>query len=229
MPSDSCSLYFSNRSLASGPGGWLCGLILSLGLLAPPSLGAQPSFRFAAQGLDVDGLTPGGDAVLFGVVRERVPWMERVVPYAVWMTDDDGDGVASLATTGELGPKSVWAIVDLASPEPVVDGPDRDGFSVASAPPGHAFSAAATELRFIGSRLQVLLARAGSGAWTRVVTDGAVADRDGIDNGEVVLSLADLEPLAASGKPPVALRAGDVVVGVDTATLRISAETVAAQ
>ncbi|MEM7352046.1 MAG: hypothetical protein AAF657_14695 [Acidobacteriota bacterium] len=208
-------------------GGWMCWISLTLVWLLPPSVAAQPALQFAPQTVEVSGLTPGGEAVLFGVVRQSVPWMERVVPYVMWLSAEDPDGTASFSAVDELGPKSVWAVVDLTSMASRVDGPNVDAFAVGPLAGADTFSSASSELHLSGSRLQVLVTRAGQGAWSGVVVDGAASDLDGLDNGAVSLSISDLQPVAASGKPPESLQPGDVVVAVDTATLKISSETIA--
>jgi hypothetical protein len=61
------------------------------------------------------------------------------------------------------------------------------------------------------------------GAWAGVVLDGSGRDGDGAQDRRLQVLLDRLEPIGASGLPPETLGAGDVVVGIDPASLEIYA------
>jgi hypothetical protein len=181
---------------------------------------------FDSSAVVVSGVTPGGQAVLFGLTREvadyaetRVRWEEVVAA--------DATGTARYDLGRAVAPQSIWVAVDLAV-----------GASSASAPTGFVlvqgdFQGAGL-LRGLpsvpdgieGSRafLEVLVVRpgAGGGAWGVSVGDGGAADEDGAADGSLQVSLANLRPVGASGAPPSSFAPGDTIVAIDPNAMQLT-------
>ena len=85
---------------------------------------AQPQIHFLDEQIRVTGLTPGEPAVGFGVAREAVPSVERLIPRTRVIRADGIDGSAEFQLNRQVPQKSIWTVVDgitgkfaLAAPE----------------------------------------------------------------------------------------------------------------
>ncbi|HSL81913.1 MAG TPA: hypothetical protein VLF66_04005, partial [Thermoanaerobaculia bacterium] len=190
---------------------------------APPEL--EVTFEEAA--VLAAGLTPGGDAVFWSVAREPLGYHQRVVEsYGFAVVDALGEARFEPAE-GTVLLKSVWAVVDLARGGFAVAGPP--GFRLRQVPfPGRGFEVGApglvNRLRHELESLFALVVRPGVGAWRLEAWDTSEKDRDGEDDGRVLMGLEDLEPLEASGAgPPDRFARDDVIVVVDPVELRFYA------
>lgn len=171
----------------------------------PPDQGEGPPPRpvlaFAEDAVSLSGLTPGGEAVVFGVAVRAMGFHNRVERYAEVLAADEA-GEASLELSEELPPRAVWAVVDLPSGE-IATSP-TPGF------PRQAQPFPTAGLRGQGQGLDrfrhavrgahVLFVRPGeeAGAWGFIADDGSGYDLDGVQDGFVELSLEQLRPLRRS-------------------------------
>ena len=190
---------------------------------APPEL--EITFEEAA--LLAAGLTSGGDAVFWSVAREPLGYHQRVVA-SQGLTVVDALGEARFEPEeGAVLPKSVWAVADVATGGFAVGAPE--GFRLREVPfPGQGFEVGApglvNRLRHELESLFALVVRPGVGAWEIQAWDTSARDRDGEDDGRVLMALEDLEPLEAAGPgPPERFARGDVIVVIDPVSLRFYA------
>lgn len=191
---------------------------------APPEPPVRPELVFQDGAVEVQGLTPGGDVVLFGVARRALGYHQRVERVDEVLTAD-ATGFARFELSDGVAPTAVWAVIDLST-----------GTLAAGPTPGFArqvrpFPTAGLHGRggLPGSLVQsleaaqILYVRPGEGAWGAALLDGNVYDRDGADNGSFELALEDLVPVGPETplSPPVAISAGDVIVVVDSTNLSL--------
>jgi hypothetical protein len=192
----------------------------------PATAGAQPVLSFDEQVVVIEGLAPGGRAAVFGIGRGMEGFMP--VRVEVWeMVDADGEGVArlDLQLPVELAAGSVWAAVDLSAGETALAAPEGVVLHEISFPVG-GLPGGLTSLDDGRPSLGVLWVRPGtdpaaSGAWGGRIEDGGPRDGDGAQNRRLRALLDRLEPLGNGGPPPRRLAPGDVLVGIDPATLEI--------
>jgi len=182
----------------------------------------RPEIAFDADGLSLSGLTPGGEAVLFGVARRALGYHQRVERVEEVVVADEEGGARYDVPEG-VPVTAVWALVDLATGE-VSAGPSP-GFSRSVRP----FPTAGLRGRGgVPDRLaaslegaHILYVRPGEGAWGTALLDGGVYDQDGVDDGAFEVALEDLVAVGTSGPPvaPAEVAAGDLVVVVDSTDL----------
>lgn len=200
-----------------------CALVLSLVVLAVPAAAdaAAPAVRFDARSVALTGLTPSGSVAWTSVSREPQGYSTLTASRSGVATAD-ALGEATIELEGDVATASVWVVVDL----------DGGGFAVA-APQGTSFREIAFDgrsvvadpqgklNRLVHTRpyVELFLARPGVGAWATAAGEGAEGDDDGVQDGSLRITLAGLQPLAASPPPPDELAAGDVLVMVDPRTL----------
>lgn len=188
-----------------------CLLVACVGL-------AQPQITLGDNTVKATGITPGGQAVWFGVAREQGLYRIEVVTRREIVTDEDGDGVVRLDVPGGIVPMSVWAVVDLASGEIALAMPPgtesrlepfpSDGFVAGTAAgPGH--------LQLRKELQEMCLVRPGVGAWHGRAGDGAAGDGDGQPDGVVTIRPAILSSFGSAAKGIGDYRRGDVVVLVE--------------
>lgn len=199
-----------------------------LAFVYPAVLSAQPSVVIAEQSVSAAGVTPGGAVVWFSYSREPEPYTERLVRRDALLTDDDGDGAVTFALDGPVAMKSLFVAVDLATGafEAAVPG----GYEPVESPlPGHGIGAT---LRFIEAErsfVEVLLVRAGVGAWGLSAGDGGAGDGDGTPDRGVQAVLADFTPIGASPAVPEHLAPGDLVLVLDPMRMDLMGTRVASQ
>lgn len=194
---------------------------------APPEL----AISFEDASVVAGKLSPGGDALFFGVARRAMGTFHRVERY-LGAEIVDAQGEARLALEEALAPKAAWAVVDLETGAFRLAAPE--GFELVVLPfPGEGFEAGAVAGRV--DRLEhpvpwvdLVLVRPKVGAWSLRAADGSEQDRDrdrggGARPGRVVTGLEDLEPLAGGPEPPEEYAAGDVLLVIDPLDLRVYA------
>jgi len=184
----------------------------------------RPEIVFDAGGVSVAGLTPGGEAVLFGVARRALGYHQRVERVEEVLVAD-GEGSARFEMPEGVPVTAVWAVVDLTTGE-IAAGPSP-GFSRSVRPfptAGlHGRGGVPGRLSAALEGAQILYVRPGEGAWGTALLDGGVYDQDGADDGAFEVSLADLVAVGTSGTaaPPAEVAAGDLVVVVDSTDLSL--------
>jgi len=206
-----------HRGLASLP----C-LVLAGALVAPAFGGrapvAAPAVSFGDQTVIASGVTPKGQVVWFGVMRDpdhgTLEWSHDEEITA----DQSGTGTVELNIGKPIALQSIWFAVDLATGQFAVNAPT--GYPLRQFDlPSTAIPAALNHLDIPRGLLIVVLIRPGIGAWTIRAGDGAAGDSDGTADGKVDIDLTQLVPI---GSTPGALKAfspKDTLLVVDQAQM----------
>lgn len=202
------------------------GLALSMALMAQ-SLGAQapsvnPVVSFGDQTVIASGMTPKGQVVWFGVMRDldngRLDWSHDEEITA----DQSGTGTVQLDIGRPIALQSLWFAVDLATGRFGVNAPS--GYPLRQFDlPSNAISAALNHLVIPRSVLIVVLVRPGVGAWTLRAGDGAAGDSDGAVDGKVDIDCTQLLPIGSSPGAPKNFSPKDTLLVVDQAQMDLIA------
>jgi len=200
---------------------WFCGLAMAVAMV-PAAIGAEPKLILDGQEVRVEGLTPGGQAVWFGIAHERDDWITVVVRREDLLPDDDRDGAVAFKLDHGVALLSIWAVVDLATGDFAIASPegaearpvDWPGNSVVRGPRG--------ALQILQARrefLEVLLVRPGVGAWGLSLGDGGASDADARSDGTIQADLARMKAVKSDTPPPAEFLPGDVAVVIDPTTM----------
>lgn len=175
---------------------------------------AEVKITFEADAAVATGITPGGDAVWFGVSRDREEWSDHFFHWRHASSDEDRDGSVSYPREKEFPALTVLVVVDLAdgafaigtaypreSPIPPLE--------LAGAQVGP--SGTLTSFRHQGTHVDVFVARAGTGAWNASIADGGPLDQDGVADGFVTIGFASLRPAGGQTGRLDGVRVGDIV------------------
>jgi hypothetical protein len=204
------------RGLASLP------CLMLAGAMAP-RLGAQtpvvnPVVSFADHAVIASGMTPKGQVVWFGVMRDfdagTLDWSH----HEEITTDEGGMGTAQLDIGKPVALESIWFAVDLATGRFAVNAPagyPLRRFELAR----DAIPAARDRLAIRRSLLVVVLIRPGVGAWTLRAGDRAAGDSDGTADGKVDIDLTQLVPIGSSPGAPKSFLPKDTLLVVDQAQM----------
>lgn len=171
----------------------------------------------------VRGVTPGGSLAWISLSRGVQGYDTRVAREEALLLDDDGDGQVAVALAEGVPHDFIGVAVDVAS-----------GAVAAAVPAGSSdlpVPLSSYTLKADGSgglslvetpreQIELLLVRAGAGAWGGSAGDGAEGDLsaggpEAEPDGTLLASLASLQPLGASGGAPAGLDAQDVLVVID--------------
>jgi hypothetical protein len=197
------------------------------GLAAAPGP-AGPSLTFTEQGVDVDGMTPGGTVVWFGFGRD-------VVEYAAAHSQSQGTAVAdsqghaALAVPSGVPQQSVWVAVDLkngayaqASPAGFSPG----GYGLGGGALNQGSGSAADKLLDPTDFIHVLLVRPGQGAWAATVGRGGPRDESDPAEGSLKVSFANFDALVPGIPAPAKVNAKDLLVVAHPRTMEIGILTI---
>jgi hypothetical protein len=174
------------------------------------------------------GLTPGADAVVFGVAVSREGPVKRISqPSGV--VEADGTGSIRWEEDDGVPQMSIWAVVDVSTgdfdralPEGMPDNYLLDG----NGDP-------LTQGQIVSGRITggiaeaaFLVVRPGVGAWRLHVGDGGASDSDGATDGSIRVKMNDLKPLREDWGPLRNIRPGDTIVIIDPRNMAYLAERV---
>ena len=186
-------------------------LLLSL-VLAPVALG-QVSVSVPRDGaLRLDGVSVGGQVLVFGVSQDRHGLHLRTRTWETILISDATNLEIEVGTL--LTNRSIWFVEDLVSGSSVTFPVDPDQFSPLP------LDLTRQDLRQRASFLEAVLTRRGVGAWRYSGGDGGGSDADGIPDGRVKLSLTALVPVGFSPANPGPLQPNDQAFVVDTETMQ---------
>lgn len=188
--------------------------LLSRGLYAAAE--TNPQLRIEATAIVAAGFTPGGNAVVFGVVQE---------PHRYWWTLVRHAEVIPVANDGTIRyespsavDRSFWAVVDLSNGAVAVGVPEGAQLRPAAAKP-QSFRTDSAGLidAFVSSResVEILCVRPGVGAWALSNGDGGENDSDGAVNGSTMTYADAMKPLGDSPAAPASLLPHDIIIAVD--------------
>ena len=191
-------------------------------LAADPGLTAT----VGAHTVSASGLSPGGTAVFFAVLREPIPgaYMDRVSRLAKVVVDDDRDGIVTFDLGRPIPSVSIWAAVEPQNGHyGIATGPRLDITMVPIAPDALRKGAggAIDRIAFGHASLDLLYVHPGQGAWTWSAMDGDPAtDADGA-NGTTVVSLSKARPVGGGAVGITDLALGGTLVAIDPDRMEI--------
>lgn len=188
-------------------------------LLPSPRLTAAPAIQAVSTGLRATGITPGGDAVWFGVTIDTAALTRLRNRHAAIVRDTDGDG-AVLYDLPQVSRFSLLYVFDAATGEHAVfrgEGVDEE---VEYDLRGKKWRAELEDFDVHADAMELLLVRPGEGAWAMSAREGGNGDGDGRRNGKFRLKVREMASLAAeSPQPQGNVRRGDLLVIIDARTL----------
>jgi len=177
--------------------------------------------------VSVQGATPGGKVVLFGVDRvvgdDDYPttFVTREVT-----EDGDRDGTIEHQLDHRLPVRRVWVAVDLTSGAADVSIPGDNGQRVEGWRGRGLRQTGRHAVEDDRGALEILLVRPGSGAWGELVRDGGQEDEDGAVDGRLAAVLDQLAPVGGSSRAPQDFQRGDLVFAVDPVAMSLVADSV---
>lgn len=192
--------------------------------LAPRALAAEAAappgkigIAFDASFAVASGVTPGATVVWLGVSRAREEWSDHFYHWRTTTEDTDKDGIVTYPRKDGFPQMTVLVAVDLTAgaygvgatyPLGNVRPPDFSGARFDS-------TGLLTSVARSGARVDLLVVRAGVGAWAARVLDGSPLDADGLTDGTVTVGLSSLPPRAGTAASLDGLHPGDIVAMVD--------------
>ncbi len=203
----------------------LCAFIGTFLLAAIPAW-SQPTITAVPKGLLAQGITPGGRAIWWSVAHERPDSFVTIVYRLEEQTDTDLDGKVGFAFDGPLPEASLWIAIDVATGSYATYAPEDFGVAETFLPPEAAIEGSgrtpSDAFREVARPLvNVLLVRAGQGAWTLRAGDGGATDQDGID-GEISFTIDSMAPVGTSPTAPSRYAPGDRLLSIDVDQLELS-------
>lgn len=187
---------------------------------------AAPTIAPVPKGLSAQGITPGGRAIWWSVAHERPDSFVTIVHRLEEQVDTDLDGIVHFGFEGELPEASVWVVVDVVTGTYGTFAPADFGVAETPLPPE---SVVQTEGRGVSDSfrevarpmLDVLLVRAGQGAWNLRVGDEGDADQGGIE-GEISFPIDGMTSVGISPAAPAGYATGDLLLSIDIDQLELS-------
>ncbi len=203
----------------------LCAFIGTFLLAAIPGW-SQPTITAVPKGLLAQGITPGGRAIWWSVAHERPDSFVTIVYRLEEQTDTDLDGKVGFAFDGPLPEASLWLAIDVATGGYATYAPEDFGVTEDALPPEAAIEgsgrAPSDAFREVARPLvNVLLVRAGQGAWSLRAGDGGATDQDGVD-GELSFTIDSMTPVGTSPVAPSRYARGDRLLSIDIDQLELS-------
>ncbi len=196
-------------------------LVAAFALLPASWLESAPRITIKEQQVIVTGVTPGAAVAWIGVSCEEPRWVLQRFVWNRVTVDEDNDGMVVLDIGRDASPVSLWAAVDVATgesaveygeavePRPVAFPANRIGPKPAD---GDWFSDAR-------KRVEMVVVRAGVGAWHLSAGDGAQGDSDGRPDGVLRPALAAMTGALSTAPVFAGFDAGDIVLAVDPGRL----------
>jgi hypothetical protein len=164
------------------------------------------------------GITPGSDAVWFGITMDTFNSTRRLKRHAAVVADSDRDGTV-LYELPEISRFSLLFVVDAKTGEYAVfraEGVDAIEHDLR----GKTWRAGLEDFDLHADVLEVLVVRPGEGAWTTSAMEGGANDGDGRRNGKFRLKVRDMDPIVTTNnKPQSKVRRNDLLIMIDARTL----------
>lgn len=182
---------------------------------------------FESMAIVVEGVTPRGQVVLFGVERRSEMYSTTTVEVSVTI-DSDQRGMARHELQRSISPHSIYVAVDSVRGDFVAVSPDG---TVLNVPPatgigmkdkeGLEFDAFEMESHWI----QAICVRPGHGAWWLSLMDDSASDENPV-GGKVQIGASRMKALGHAEPSPGKFRPRDVLVAIDPYKLTVVARTV---
>jgi hypothetical protein len=169
--------------------------------------------------VSVEGLTPGGNVVVFGVARVAKKYYSEVVPRVGVVPDSDGDGIVTLDYPEGVPPRAIWTFVDLVTGRrAVLPSAGYENVAMPFLPDGFkkANNGQLKKLELEMADIHLLLVRPGEGAWSIAFSANSGLDENQGTGEKARLDISRLLPVAGTPAAPEHFRKGDVVVAIDS-------------
>lgn len=193
-------------------------LALPVQALEPGFAQGKMAITFEKNTAIAEGITPGATVAWLGVSRTREEWSDHFFHWRLTTEDVDKKGSVTYPNEGGFPQQTVLVAIDLTSGAFAVGAT----YPLATQIPGPDFGAgkadpagALTSFTHRGPSVDILVARAGAGAWSARVLDGGPLDADGVRDGIVTLGLSALPSRGGKAARLDGIRPGDVVAMVD--------------
>ncbi len=180
-----------------------------------------------AHTVTASGLSPGGSAVFFAVLREpiRGAYMDRVSRLARVLVDDDRDGVVTLDLGRPIPAISLWAVVEPQNGRYGITTGGRFVVTTMSIAPDALRKGAGgviDRIAFDHASIDLLYVHPGKGAWTWSAMDGDPATDADIQNGITAVSLSKARPVGGGAQGIADLTLGGTLVAIDPDRMEIA-------
>lgn len=189
-----------------------------------PNATSTPTIALSGNSVRVDGVTPGGQTILFSASLRSSDGVivQSCIARSLW--DDDRDG-SSLYSGRTIPLRSVWLAVDVETGRYTVATPT--GFDLTPLPiSSTAFRrdldgiAGVYDLQELAA--EVLVVRPGAGAWRLRAFEGGSGDADHLRNGRMSLPVESTTPVpGTTASPPRHLRKGDIIAIIEPNRLEL--------
>jgi hypothetical protein len=173
-----------------------------------------PALTFGQQSVQVQGMTPNGTVVWFGMGLDIVEYSEmrsEVQEPAV----ADAQGNSTLEFAADVPPRSVYVAVDLATGAYAVGSPTAftpGRFAVAPSAILNGAGATPDQLADSADFIHVLLVRPGQGAWAATIGRGGAADQSEPGDPNLRFAIESLQPVTPNAAAaPAKLTSNDIL------------------
>lgn len=199
----------------------------ALCVIAPWSAGAADlRAHFGVRTVFVDGLTSGGEVVIYSIARSQTTFQSAHSDIWKVLRTAGSNGSIQADMPGEIEPHRLWIIVDQNSGRYLITRTAADA-AVKRYPHGlirHGQDGRGGKLSFSLPVATVFLIRAGEAVWISTLGDGGLDDDDGVANAETVLRVEKLNDFRRRGKTAEKYKKDDAVIVLDPVSLRVYEE-----
>jgi len=187
----------------------------------------SPAIAFSARSVTVTDVTPVSKVILFGILRDPVPYAVSAHNFTLAQASD-ASGSVTFDLNADIAGPAIFAAVDYDS------GRYALAASAGQTPriitlPKNALKKKDEEYQFLELEtrwLEGLCVRPKKGAWSIFVTDGARLDHDGDTDGMVLIDAAEMHSLVGEEVSPRKFRPHDVVIVIDPRRMDVIATEV---
>ncbi|HEX2121774.1 MAG TPA: hypothetical protein VHL59_09040 [Thermoanaerobaculia bacterium] len=206
---------------------FLLTLAVLAGVFSVDAFAAKPAelrLEFGVRSVTVHGVAAGGDVILYSVVRHQSQFQAgHSVVWRFTLSDSGRAGRVRAELPSEPEPQRLWIAVDQATGGYVATRTLGEAL-VERIPPGaigRVDDAQGGRLSIPFTVADVLLVRAGEGAWIAKVADGGPADDGAAGDGRTHVRAGKLHDYRGKGHKADKFRKDDLLIVLDPITLRI--------
>jgi len=166
----------------------------------------------------LQGITPRARAIFFYVSREPRRYYSIVNRRMEFVDDTDGRGQVSWNVPGGIPHRAIWAVVDLASGNYIVQptaGYDNAPIVLATDALKADHNGQLRKFEFPLTEAQVFWARPSEGAWWALVGKDSIADENRDAANGIRLDISRMQPIGNSPDAPNSFKKGDILVAID--------------
>jgi hypothetical protein len=200
--------------------------VLSLAVSHQASAGSLV-LTFGERSVTVDGVTPGGDVVIFAVAKEpssSAPPVPMKTGHAVVLRDNAHEGRVVLTRERTVPLIAIWVAIDIASGRWTASG--SPGFE-AQALPSEEFAKrdGVGQLRKISAlvpEMEALLVRPGTGAWRLYSAKTSGTDENGRDALALQIDVGQMVPLSDRLPKLDSIHQGDILALLEPQSMRLA-------